>query len=37
LKVIVKSPQVDPVVTAMQTFLSSFVPLGTHVHVLDAE
>ena len=37
LKVIVKSPHVDPLVRLVQTLLRTFVPLGTHEHVPEVE
>jgi hypothetical protein len=35
--VIVKSPQVDPVVRLVQTLLRTFVPLGTQAHMPEPE
>ena len=37
LKVMVKVPQVDPLVRLVQALLSTFVPLGTQVHIPEAE
>ena len=35
--VIVKSPQVDPLVRLVQTLLRTFVPLGTQAHMPEPE